>query len=103
MKTSKLNKGNYCYIIINKKTKVHYSSIFREYNINYSSIFMEHNNTLETYETRGFCPGSEGDFVQPCKNMKGIMSTHEGDFVRVGEGDFVRRGLCLTFVALIPT
>jgi hypothetical protein len=50
---------------------------------------MEHSNTLETYETRGFCPGSVGDFVQTCKKMKGIMSTHEGDFVRVDEGDFV--------------
>jgi hypothetical protein len=59
---------------------------------------MEHNNTLETYETRAFCPGGEGDFVRPCKKMKGIMSTHEGDFVRVGEGDFVRRGLCLIFI-----
>jgi hypothetical protein len=58
---------------------------------------MEHNKKLDTYETRGFCQGSEGNFVQPCKNMKGIMSTNEGDFVRVGEGDFVRRGLCLTF------
>jgi hypothetical protein len=29
---------------------------------------MEHNNTLETYETREFCPGSEGDLLSLAKS-----------------------------------
>jgi hypothetical protein len=56
---------------------------------------MEHKNTLEIYETRGFCPGRKGNFVKPCKNMKRIISTHGEDFVQVCKVDFVQRGLCL--------